>query len=161
MEMAASAKTMCRLVRTPEVRRWCSRRRVAQSRKLVSAVRGSWAVERTLAARIEAGLMRRNPGYGHPLRPEYRLTAPGSQGRRGVHRPGHPSRPARNRRYRPEEMVATRRPSAGERRRPIQPAAGGTRRRHPARAGSDAQRSAAHRFDRAPPDRRLSPSNRI
>jgi DNA-binding HxlR family transcriptional regulator len=36
-------------------------------------------LSRTLASLIAAGLVGRNPGYGHPLRPEYVLT---SEGRR-------------------------------------------------------------------------------
>ncbi len=32
------------------------------------------ALSRTLSAHIEAGWLKRNPGYGHPLRPEYILT---------------------------------------------------------------------------------------
>jgi DNA-binding HxlR family transcriptional regulator len=35
------------------------------------------SLRQTLAALIEAGLVMRNPGYGHPMRPEYVLTAPG------------------------------------------------------------------------------------
>lgn len=35
------------------------------------------SLRQTLAALIEAGLVMRNPGYGHPLRPEYVLTARG------------------------------------------------------------------------------------
>jgi DNA-binding HxlR family transcriptional regulator len=35
------------------------------------------SLRRTLAALIESGLVGRNPGYGHPLRPEYVLTARG------------------------------------------------------------------------------------
>lgn len=35
------------------------------------------SLRRTLAALIRAGLVARNPGYGHPLRPEYVLTAEG------------------------------------------------------------------------------------
>lgn len=35
------------------------------------------SLRRTLAALREAGLVERNPGYGHPLRPEYVLTAEG------------------------------------------------------------------------------------
>jgi DNA-binding HxlR family transcriptional regulator len=31
----------------------------------------------TLEALLDAGLVARNPGYGHPMRPEYVLTAPG------------------------------------------------------------------------------------
>jgi DNA-binding HxlR family transcriptional regulator len=31
-------------------------------------------LRQTLTALIDAGLVRRNPGYGHPLRPEYLLT---------------------------------------------------------------------------------------
>jgi DNA-binding HxlR family transcriptional regulator len=37
------------------------------------------ALSRTLNALIEQDLMMRNPGYGHPLRPEYILTAKGQQ----------------------------------------------------------------------------------
>jgi DNA-binding HxlR family transcriptional regulator len=37
----------------------------------------SESLRRTLAALVELGLVRRNPGYGHPLRPEYMLTARG------------------------------------------------------------------------------------
>lgn len=36
------------------------------------------SLRRTLAALIEGGLVRRNPGYGHPLRPEYVLTPRGA-----------------------------------------------------------------------------------
>jgi DNA-binding HxlR family transcriptional regulator len=35
------------------------------------------SLRRTLAALIESGLVGRNPGYGHPLRPEYVLTNSG------------------------------------------------------------------------------------
>jgi DNA-binding HxlR family transcriptional regulator len=35
------------------------------------------SLRRTLAALIEGGLIGRNPGYGHPLRPEYVLTRAG------------------------------------------------------------------------------------
>lgn len=35
------------------------------------------SLTRTLAALLAAGLVERNPGYGHPLRPEYVLTASG------------------------------------------------------------------------------------
>ena len=44
-------------------------------RNQVGASRDS--LRRTLRALIGAGLVRRNPGYGHPLRPEYMLTRPG------------------------------------------------------------------------------------
>jgi DNA-binding HxlR family transcriptional regulator len=37
------------------------------------------SLKRTLAALIEAGLVSRNPGYGHPMRPEYLLTAWGNR----------------------------------------------------------------------------------
>ena len=37
------------------------------------------SLRRTLAALIESGLVGRNPGYGHPLRPEYVLTARGER----------------------------------------------------------------------------------
>jgi DNA-binding HxlR family transcriptional regulator len=35
------------------------------------------SLRQTLAALIDAGLVMRNPGYGHPLRPEYVLTERG------------------------------------------------------------------------------------
>lgn len=38
---------------------------------------GRESLRRTLAALIALGLVRRNPGYGHPLRPEYLLSGPG------------------------------------------------------------------------------------
>jgi DNA-binding HxlR family transcriptional regulator len=38
---------------------------------------GRESLQRTLDALIERGLVRRNPGYGHPLRPEYLLTERG------------------------------------------------------------------------------------
>jgi DNA-binding HxlR family transcriptional regulator len=38
---------------------------------------GRESLRRTLTALIELGLVRRNPGYGHPLRPEYLLTLRG------------------------------------------------------------------------------------
>ena len=37
------------------------------------------SLRRTLAALIESGLVGRNPGYGHPLRPEYVLTTRGDR----------------------------------------------------------------------------------
>jgi DNA-binding HxlR family transcriptional regulator len=37
------------------------------------------ALSRTLTALIEQDLVMQNPGYGHPLRPEYILTAKGQQ----------------------------------------------------------------------------------
>jgi DNA-binding HxlR family transcriptional regulator len=40
---------------------------------------GRASLERTLAALVELGLVRRNPGYGHPLRPEYLLTPQGEE----------------------------------------------------------------------------------
>jgi DNA-binding HxlR family transcriptional regulator len=39
---------------------------------------GRESLTRTLAALVELGLVERNPGYGHPLRPEYVLTARGA-----------------------------------------------------------------------------------
>jgi DNA-binding HxlR family transcriptional regulator len=36
------------------------------------------SLRRTLAALIRSGLVGRNPGYGHPLRPEYVLTTAGA-----------------------------------------------------------------------------------
>lgn len=41
------------------------------------------SLQRTLGALIDARLVMRNPGYGHPLRPEYILTARGSRVARG------------------------------------------------------------------------------
>ena len=38
---------------------------------------GRDSLRRTLAALIDAGLVMKNPGYGHPLRPEYVLTERG------------------------------------------------------------------------------------
>jgi len=38
---------------------------------------GRETLRRTLDALVESGLVGRNPGYGHPLRPEYVLTARG------------------------------------------------------------------------------------
>jgi DNA-binding HxlR family transcriptional regulator len=38
---------------------------------------GRESLRRTLDALIDLGLVRRNPGYGHPLRPEYLLTPRG------------------------------------------------------------------------------------
>jgi DNA-binding HxlR family transcriptional regulator len=37
------------------------------------------SLRRTLAALIDGGLVGRNPGYGHPLRPEYVLTQSGQR----------------------------------------------------------------------------------
>jgi DNA-binding HxlR family transcriptional regulator len=37
------------------------------------------SLRRTLAALIQSGLVGRNPGYGHPLRPEYVLTRAGER----------------------------------------------------------------------------------
>jgi DNA-binding HxlR family transcriptional regulator len=37
------------------------------------------SLRRTLDALIKLGLVRRNPGYGHPLRPEYLLTREGAR----------------------------------------------------------------------------------
>jgi DNA-binding HxlR family transcriptional regulator len=40
---------------------------------------GRDSMKRTLAALIEFGLVMRNPGYGHPMRPEYVLTRRGTE----------------------------------------------------------------------------------
>jgi DNA-binding HxlR family transcriptional regulator len=40
---------------------------------------GRASLQRALAALVELGLVRRNPGYGHPLRPEYVLTPEGEE----------------------------------------------------------------------------------
>jgi DNA-binding HxlR family transcriptional regulator len=37
------------------------------------------SLRRTLVALLDAGLVGRNPGYGHPLRPEYVLTSSGER----------------------------------------------------------------------------------
>jgi DNA-binding HxlR family transcriptional regulator len=52
--------------------------RGAKSVTLVRRVGASReAVRRTLAALARRGLVRRNPGYGHPMRPEWVLTSAG------------------------------------------------------------------------------------
>jgi DNA-binding HxlR family transcriptional regulator len=40
---------------------------------------GRESLRRTLGALIDAGLVTKNPGYGHPLRPEYVLTERGRE----------------------------------------------------------------------------------
>lgn len=40
---------------------------------------GRASLQRALAALVDLGLVRRNPGYGHPLRPEYVLTPEGEE----------------------------------------------------------------------------------
>jgi DNA-binding HxlR family transcriptional regulator len=40
---------------------------------------GRTSLRRTLDALVGLGLVRRNPGYGHPLRPEYLLTPEGEE----------------------------------------------------------------------------------
>lgn len=40
---------------------------------------GRDSLQRTLEALLAAGLAARNPGYGHPMRPEYLLTAAGKR----------------------------------------------------------------------------------
>ena len=40
---------------------------------------GRESLRRTLTALIDAGLVMKNPGYGHPLRPEYVLTERGAE----------------------------------------------------------------------------------
>jgi DNA-binding HxlR family transcriptional regulator len=57
-----------------ELRRQRGSRFVTLSRMLGV---GRDSLRRTLAALIDQGLVRRNPGYGHPLRPEYVLTKSG------------------------------------------------------------------------------------
>ena len=37
------------------------------------------SLQRTLRALIDAGLVKKNPGYGHPMRPEYLLTERGAK----------------------------------------------------------------------------------
>jgi DNA-binding HxlR family transcriptional regulator len=37
------------------------------------------SLRRTLVALLDDGLVARNPGHGHPLRPEYVLTAAGAE----------------------------------------------------------------------------------
>ena len=39
----------------------------------------------TLSNLVDAGLVERNPGYGHPLRPEYLLTPAARASRRTAH----------------------------------------------------------------------------
>lgn len=55
-------------------------RRTGGTRFVVLANRlgvGGTSLRRTLDGLVELGLVRRNPGYGHPLRPEYLLTGAG------------------------------------------------------------------------------------
>jgi len=40
---------------------------------------GRESMKRTLTALVEMGLVMRNPGYGHPMRPEYVLTKRGAR----------------------------------------------------------------------------------
>jgi DNA-binding HxlR family transcriptional regulator len=40
---------------------------------------GRESLRRALGALLELGFVRRNPGYGHPLRPEYLITAAGRE----------------------------------------------------------------------------------
>ena len=48
--------------------------------KLLAATGASrTAFAQSLAHLIKAGLLERNPGHGHPLRPEFRLTGPGRE----------------------------------------------------------------------------------
>jgi DNA-binding HxlR family transcriptional regulator len=48
--------------------------------RLVKLLRvGRESLTRALTALIELGLVRRNPGYGHPARPEYLLTGRGAE----------------------------------------------------------------------------------
>lgn len=48
-----------------------------QSRLIAATGAGRAAFGQSLAHLIELGLVERNPGHGHPLRPEFRLTAQG------------------------------------------------------------------------------------
>jgi len=58
-----------------ELHRWSGSRFVALHHRLGI---GRESLRRTLASLIDQGLVARNPGYGHPLRPEYVLTAQGA-----------------------------------------------------------------------------------
>lgn len=44
------------------------------------------AFSQSLKHLIDLGLVERNPGHGHPLRPEFRLTAPGTNAAEFAHR---------------------------------------------------------------------------
>lgn len=44
------------------------------------------ALSQSLTHLIDTGVIERNPGHGHPLRPEYRLTAPGIKAAALAHR---------------------------------------------------------------------------
>src|SRR6185437_15304195 len=57
-----------------ELHRWHGSRFVALHRRLGI---GRESLRRTLAALAEQDLVARNSGYGHPMRPEYVLTAQG------------------------------------------------------------------------------------
>jgi DNA-binding HxlR family transcriptional regulator len=65
-----SPPVLAELLRSSGARFVALERRVGVSRE---------SLRRTLAALIDAGLVERNPGYGHPLRPEYVLTEEGKR----------------------------------------------------------------------------------
>lgn len=91
--MSSSLKNICALVH----RRWCLPTLAELHRADVSSTGGSGAggakfvtlchrldanqgaVRQSLDHLIELGLVRRNPGHGHPLRPEYILTRKGAK----------------------------------------------------------------------------------
>jgi len=50
-----------------------------QAPLLLATGAGRTAFAKSLGHLVELGLLERNPGYGHPLRPEYRLTPKGSE----------------------------------------------------------------------------------
>lgn len=50
-----------------------------QATLLASTGAGRTAFAQSVEHLIKVGLIERNPGYGHPLRPEFRLTVPGRE----------------------------------------------------------------------------------
>ncbi len=57
-----------------------------QAPLLVATGASRTAFGQSLDHLIECGLVERNPGYGHPLRPEFRLTSAGDKAARVAHR---------------------------------------------------------------------------
>lgn len=49
-----------------------------QAQLIAASGAGRTALTQSLKHLVDMGLMERNPGHGHPLRPEYRLTATGA-----------------------------------------------------------------------------------
>lgn len=57
-----------------------------QAALLSASGAGRTAFAQSLGHLVDVGLLERNPGHGHPLRPEYRLTAKGVEAAKLAHR---------------------------------------------------------------------------